>query len=416
MYVFHHALVKFRGSRGRLIERDIREEPIHNVFERYSSVYLVLSHPVLEGEQVLNLMDAQLHLQSADSTTTVAQWLAGIGNTSLPLSTKLPQSVVRTVKYAEAFQAGYRIELIHRMASAETPYPDEELTDLHLTRSNVDYGQFYKHCLVTVNGYVHRTDYNEQGIYVRDGGLNVQHANDHQIGLLSFEEIGELQFIDITEEMIHPNTIGGELKDGICIKLPEAIGNRIPMLVLGGYLHVVDKAYTVRSTDTLKINPTRLSLMHRFFDSRKFLNLDHLLEVIDIGQFNPTHVEVPGMYSDEALKRWLTQSTSFVILVNASNLYVEPHKLEYAYLPGRYIYHRVPEWPLMTDRGRLPAYVAMKEHDRYSIAITDNAINHYRFETSNWRDNISIDGTRDSLKPFTYSPGFLLEIGTEVEE
>lgn len=416
MYQCEKALVKHNNSMEGWEEVDVRDTPIISLFDQYSRIYLVLKNTTTQKYSTIYLNDLSVEMGLVTATTTVTQWLTAQGNRNLGGNSGVPKVTSKTVKYNDAWQAGYKLNLNHAFLPNDSPVTDADKADIHLAKSGVDYKQLYDNCLFTVNGLVHLCDRDDFGVYIKDGGRSFFVANDNHVGILSFREVGTLKFIPITEEMIYTPHVGGKLGHAAYLKLPENIGNRTVLLVIGGYLHLLDRLYQPIGERSVKINFADFPLMDRLMNSRHLIDISKVTDTWEQNEanLNPTHVAVSDLYSDASIKAYLTLSQSFVVILDNDNLYVEKHRLESAGLPGRYRAYSRPEWPLRTELGRLPEYLAIPESDIWSVAIQDNFTTNYRYETARWQKEVAIDGSALSANPVFYTQGHLLEIGSDV--
>lgn len=413
MYRYENALARIGNSASRWSEVSLADTPIATIFNFYREVLLVLSNDVLDNLVTLNLIDAVDRFSGADGSVTVSQWLSDLADESLPTTDMVPEVVTATVKYNDVYEAGYKANLAFADGNPFSDVPDSEKEDILLTKPNLDYATFHRNCLVTVNGLIHRTDYDVNGIYVKDAGISFRRANDNHLGILSFKDVGEIECITITPEMLYNPHPSGKFKDSVYVKLPQPTNEKIVMLVLGGYLHLIDSYFHCINDQVIKIDTANLPLLHRFYESRKLISLDTMEEHHDKSINNPTQIALSELFSDESIAAYLTLSQSFVIILDAPSLYLEKHKLGYGHLPGRYFTHQKPIWPIRTELGRLPEYIAIPETDIWTIAVQDNFSTRYLFETANYETWHSVDASRVSNKPVYYAQGHFLEIGTD---
>lgn len=414
MYKYESSLVKRKGFSGRWIDIDLRELPIARLFDEYQTVFLILSHQTLPSLVSLDLKDVDWLIAKYDDALTVAQWLVTIGNQSLPTRDYIPQSKTATVFYNDLYSAGYKVEITHRLEPFESKTSDDEKDDIRLTRYGTDYRDVYNHCLITVNGLIHRTDYDKDGVYVRYGARSSRVANEHHLGGISFKNIGKLDFIKINPDDVYsrPET---PLYSTAMIQLPEDIGSRIPLLVIGGYLHILDDSYAVTSERSIRVSLDRIPYIDRFYASRKLMSLRSIEDLCERDSRNEDHFLYADLIKDDVIRTYLTLDNSFIVLLEADNLFVEKHNLEDPHLPGRYYAYQKPQWPLMTELGRMPAYVADREATgTWVISVYDNLFENMRYRSHEYEGELSLDGARESSKPYHYAPGFLLEIGSDV--
>lgn len=414
MYTYLKSFVKEKGISGRWLEPDAANNPVISLLEQYEKVFLVLENPSFIEPETLDLKAYSPNLRIVGESTTITEWLASVGNGYLPTVKEEMGKVVNTVKFNDLYSAGYKISLIARRDAEDSTVSDDEKTDILLTRPETDYGFFYHHCLVTVNGLIHRTDYGDKGIYVRDGAKSSRIRNEHHLGGLSFASIGELEYIKITSENIYKRP-GAALYEVAMVELPEEIGNRVPVLVLGGYLHILDGSYTVTGDRSMQISLRKTPFIDRFYSARNLMDMSPVENVCNRDNRNKGHFVYEDLIADQAIEAFLTLDNSFIVLVNTDNLRTNLHKLEYPHLPGRYYSYEKPNWPLMTELGRLPSYLATYESTgTWVISVCDNLYENRRYFNHEYESEFSLDGSLESAKRYRYAPGFLLEISSDV--
>lgn len=414
MYKYESSLVKRKGFNGRWIDVDLRDLPVSRLFDEYQTVFLILSHVTLPRHVSLDLKDVDWLIAKYDDTLTVSQWLFNIGDQALPTRDYIPQSKTVTVFYNDLYNAGYKADLVHRLEPFESETSDDEKVDIRLTRYGSDYQDFYNHCLVTVNGLIHRTDYDRDGIYIRNGAQSSRIANEHHLGGISFRNIGKLEFIKISTDDLYGRQ-ETSLYSTTMVRLPVDIGNRIPLLVLGGYLHILDDSYAITGDRSIRISINRTPYIDRFYASRKLMSMRSVEDLCERDSRNEDHFVYNDLIKDETIRAYLTMDNSFIVLLEADNLFVEKHKLEDPHLPGRYYAYQKPQWPLMTELGRMPAYVADREATgTWVISVYDNLFENMRYRHHEYEGELSLDGARESAHPYHYAPGYLLEIGSDV--
>lgn len=420
MYIFITAFVKVKGRNGRWLEQDVRQTKLKDLYDQNSNIWLILSHEsfddvLAQGEEAakVSLDMGLLKSTLGYKEESVAYWLQQNGSKTLPTVPGEVSLDNQTVSYSDAFAAGYSIEVVKPGAHPETYLPKSEKTDLLLTKEDLDYATLYKNVLVTVNGIVHQTSYSEYGLHVTDGALSGSVANDNHVGLISFMGIGSLEFIPIRPDMVSPHSEGRPLKEDAYITLNKDLTGKTVLLVLGGYLHVLDSVYRQVSDQVFKIDFRNYPLPQKLFELMDYIDL----KALDLTKYakNDSLVEVEELYSDENLLNYLGLSQSFFVVVDTDELYVEKRQLEKTKLPGRWYSHIKPNLPLLKGNGKLEDYVWCEEQGVYVIrAVSNYQVRYFNFETTQWKQDPGIDSTKPTVQPMEWARGYLLEIGRDV--
>jgi hypothetical protein len=411
MYSLVSAIAKPISGGGRWLNVDIGDQSFATLFSTYSRVIATLSNPFDPANTSLDL--ANIEWTIADPSITFNQFLTANGNKTLPTSTTLPVISTKYLKYSDGFRAGYHVTPISPNAAPDSQLPSADKTWLYLTKAQNNWALWKKSCMVSVNGFFHFIDADSNGGYVRDGMMSRTISRQNQIGMYSFAELGSLSYVDITPSMIYkPNPALG-LKDGMYINVGQDISNKTVMLVLGGYLHVLDSQTFVRVSDhAVKIDINNLPLLKRYYESVNYLDLSSLgLEKSDS---NPTHIAVNQLYSDSALTAYATLSQSFIVLLDNTEVFREMHDVRSLHYPGVYISGVDPKYPLVMGVGRVAEYWPEKEVGQWSLRIHDPYLYNRRFYTTDPMQENSVDAANVTDRPYVLSPAQFLMLGSDV--
>lgn len=412
MYRYLSALVKNTSSGQRWRQEDVRNMPVHSLLNVYYGVLLTLENNASEMLLSVNMRDVLERIRNQPEAMTVEQWLTSLGNDALPHVEGLMVEQASTAKFRTAGALGFKAELSFTGGSPIADVADNEKNDVMLTKKGANYDRFYNNCLFTMNGFVHRHDADVLGIFIKDGGKTWRKQQSNKIGIIDFSEIGPIEIIDIDADMILPNPVTGKIYDGAYIELPKSIGNKIPFLVLGGYLHVINANYYQVADNVIKVDVDQMPLLKRIYESRTEIDISEATDLLDSVDFNRGLISVEQLHGNDFLRTYLSMRNSFVVLIEADNIYLEKHKLGFTHLPGRYFDGLKPEWPMQLELGRLPEYIAFKDSELWTLAVQNNLSTRYLFETKGWKTEQLVDDTNITFDPVYYSEGFLLEIGT----
>lgn len=383
---------------------------INEIFRTYRRVILRLRHTALPQDVYLDLADAREAVGIYTGTKTITQWLVANGNATLPTMAQEPTYKLHSARYTDAYRAGYQVRMVDSSRHPDAQLPDRAKPDLLLNRKNVDFRANASYMMATVNGFFHRLSGSVHGLHVIGGARSGLHANNNHIGVMSFREVGALRYVPITADMVYKQHVDQRYADYMMVKLPFDLNNKVVMLVLGGYLHVMDKAYTLTGDRSIRIDMSALQIPERIFDSIDMLDLSSL--GLTPGSDNPKHFALDDMLSDRALVAYATLQQSFFVVMDDTDLYVRRHPLERTRIPGRFIHPEpLPQFPLLSSYGRVYDYQPFPQRGKCVLATDPIYWRSYNYQTGEWTQNTTIDPTSYSFSPWRLPSGCLLEIG-----
>jgi hypothetical protein len=191
--------------------------------------------------------------------------------------------------------------------------------------------------------------------------------------------------------------------------------NRTVLLVLGGYLHILDNLYKEIGNGLIQIDFNNYPMIQRYYDSRSLMNvalLDAQLESFEQNESQRVVSEL--LRSETTIENFLDLPESFAVVVNTPNLYVERHQVERSGLPGIFFWHDVPRWPLLCQRGKLKEYWAQDDDGKWVISCESNLVPNYQFEHTHYETLVSVTDHKVPSNPYYADRGYLLEIGKDL--
>lgn len=381
------------------------------LFSKYSRIIATLSNPYLTQPVALDLETIRAAVGGSDSSFN--NFLVDNGNKTLLTMDHVPTITPRFAKYADAFHAGYKIAPIHPLAAPDAQLPLSEKTWLHLTRPDTDYELFHRSCLVSVNGYYHLTDASTAGIYVEDGMRSAFISRQNQIGLYSFRELGTITQYPITADMVYKQNTRQAYLNRAYVDLQVDLTDKTVMLVLGGYLHVLDnKTFYRVSATAFAIDFGNLPFLERFYESRDYLDLSSL--PLETTTRNPSQISVSNFFSDENILAYLTLSQSFFVVLDAPDIFVNQLPVKTSMLPDMFVSYQKPEYPLIVGYGKTANYWTTYEDGQYALACHDTRRANRLFETVDVKKQHSVSDAKLPLHPYTSSAAYLLEVGCDI--
>lgn len=346
MYKYESAIALGRTIGAQWHNVELEDILVYDIFNNYTQVFLTLSNIYLDAPVYVDLNVLKARYSSYNGL--LRQLLIDIDNETLPTVPSLPNATVRYAKYSDAFYSGYKVDTTKIGVGNTSNYTPSELIDLKITRpgTDTDVSLIHKYCLVTVNGYIHRTDTDGVNTYVFEGRKSLARCRENQAGILSFLDIGELKQVPILAENIYAQDDNSDLKTRAYFWVDEDFTNKSVALVLGGYLIFPEENIFWQTSDrTFAINFNAMPLIERMFESNMYLDLTCL----DLDRFDniPDLMSVPELLSDETLKKYMTMSQSFLLVIDTPHVFTSRTHIRNCNLPGMFTAFQDPTYPLL---------------------------------------------------------------------
>lgn len=410
VYQFISSIAKALNGDKQWATIDINNIPLNTLFATYSRIIVTLSNPFIVGNIAVDLVTIRSTVDGL--SITFNDFLILNGNKTLVTLPNMPTLTPRYAKYADSFHAGYKVAPITPRAAVDSQVPLADKSWLHLTKTNVDYNLFYKNCLVNVNGFFHLTDSDSTGIYVVDGMKSLRLSNHNQLGMYSFRELGEITLVPITPSMIHKQNDRQLYKDCAYVNLGIDVSNKTVMLVLGGYLHVLDNnTFTQVSNSAFEIDIANLPLLDRYFESKKYIDLSSL--PLSSTSRNINQISIAEFFSDANIVAYLTLSQSFFVILDNPDIFVERTPIRKTKLSDMFISYEKPLFPLVVGAGKLTNYWATPEDGQYSITCLDTVRENYVYDTIDPTKVNSVSNAQIPEHPVRHGNAYFLKIGCD---
>jgi hypothetical protein len=380
---------------------NLSQVPLNTILQDYYEVSIELSNPFDPANTYLTTSTLQQVAPAVIPSPTLTAWLVSLGNSALPTIAQAPQTTTSPVLYADAWQAGFVANLTDINAAPDAQIPPSGMDDLLLTKPGLDMANMSNYILTTVNGHLHLSGGSINGLYVIDGGKSGRIANNNHVGILDFLNVGTVQQIPITADMVYKPNTNWSYSQAVWIDVGVSMTNKI-----------LDDTYVKTGDQSIKIFFNRIDFPQRLYQSMNFIDLSSL--PLDRGPSGAASEQftVASLYSDEVIAAYLTLSQSFVILVDVVDFYTLTHQLEACNVPGRYFGTSLQQFPLVGPCGKLYDYRLSLEEDTYVYGCESMEWAHYLFESMDWLNYLSLGGNRDGHRPWSNGKGYLLEFGT----
>ena len=382
-YEINRAIGKVIGEIA-LWEKIPLGETIENLYKKYSSIRLEMTNKYSKEKGVV-LLDE--YFPNMDRSKTIEEWLVSIGETRLNYTNLKVNLGRKGLIYQEVLSNHFKV-----IPVAKGKLSDDDLSrkfnydDLFITKEGVNPIDLQKHVLFTVNGFLHQTDANSKGLWVTDGYKTIRRRKKHCIGAISFENLGSVKQIDIKEDMLSKlNEKVGYYSECV-IDIGEDVSNKTVMLVLGGYLHVLDfDVFTLISNSAIKVKFKNIPLLERVHASADDLDM---ADVFFHKTYGDRNVILRDIYSDDFIVDYLKHSTSFIVLLDNPEIFKEITYPQQRNIPNNYLTDTKPILPMMTRLGKFEEYVAIRDVGKYVLETADcqyhvRFYNSYRIEDKN---------------------------------
>lgn len=408
-FTYQRAWGRKKGPNQPWAEVNVGSNFIYYLNITYSDLIIEVTNPFFPTARKFDFF-ANTNLYS-DSNLSIIDWLASLGETNIPTEVYDLEYRSGTVLYSDAVQAGFHVRPIRRGDAPDAEVEDSVRTDALVTKSNVNYMDYASKVLFSVNGYYHFHETGTHGFYVYDANTTRRYSGDNSLGVTSLVQVGECTLIPITEEMLYQNVPGGKFVDQFYIELPEDIGERSVMVVLGGRLHILDDFYSVVGDRNIKISPTKETLPDIMYEDRAFLDFKGF--PIESPEWSYQGLPLADLFSDDFVKAYATMSQSFIVIVDTPNLAVSKLQIENSRIPGIYTVGEEPVKPIILGSGRLAEYRRTRGELHWRITALRPQQKRHLYGTRDWTNDTLVDEAGLNPNPFFYPNAYLLSITNE---
>lgn len=412
MYNLVSASVKLKNSAMGWKPKDIANTPLKELFSLYSGIYVILNNPYLNSEVAFNVY--KLNNEYADSNITITQFLFSNGNNILETEPKENAIFVKKiVKYVDLFRAGYTVRHTAPNTPPETTHVEQDKTWLVLNKEGVSNATIFKYCIGVVNGFCHQMEYDQHAAYIVDGMKSNFISKNNLAGLISFAELGEIDVVPITPTMLYKQTPDQEYKNTVGIKIGKSVVGKTLILVLGGYMHVLDPSiFKMIDDDRCIVHFNNYPFIERYYESKKYIDLSSLN--LEESTANTEQRGMTDFFSDDTIAAYFTLPQSFLIILDAEDLAISKKYLRKPLLPEQYVSDIRPNMPMVVGNGKLANYWYSGHHRQWSITCHDTARNKLVLAKTKMASQTSFTNQREPYSPQKRSNAYFLEIAKEV--
>lgn len=417
MYTYVRALAVKYGINQRWLDVNISTEPTSTLLRKYRKIYVVLKNTAVTETMTLDLDKVAAGLQAVNGT--ISDYLTANGNKTLPVTMGNPTIVRNNAIFSDAFEADFHVDTIDYTVGEGVEVPKENRFHLVIRprdegdRQGYDYLTLRKRVLTNVNGFYHRSAADSRGLYALDGNKTSMKSNKNYMGLLSFGTIGDLGLYDLKSNMLsfEKNQATG-LVEKVHVKFPFDLTGKTPIMILGGYLLMVDDMYCFMSSpNIMTLKTVRYPFLERYFESRGHLDfsafdLSHVPE-------NDAWINDADFRSESFLRGYFTMSQSFLVVVPTDRLVADLGYPETQTCPHRFISYEKPVWPLVAGSGKHEVYWSKEEAGQWMIHCDDTYRYNRAVHGTAAADRFAVDDKAVMNRAGQYGPAWFLKLFTE---
>ena len=400
---------------GRWYEADTSTYPLYQQYQIYRKFYLILTETD-NGKQVALDMD-KVRNQCYGFSGSIVDFLTQNSNKALPTE-DVPVLNPKYVKYGDAYRQRYQAYLTAPGVPVGNTVAEDTMTELVLTRDSTSYNGFDDYCLVSINGYLHHTDYDSKGIYVQDAGLSLRHCNMNQIGIYSFLDVGKIEKVPLAGKALTPVNTGAALADGFVMDVGPVPSGCYIMFSIGGYLVPITGRFLKQIDDQIwNFN------MHYFNWEDRYLEMDKVLDLSSFNLKKDAHdtelVETKDLYSDDTIRKLFGMSQSFMIIVHTNNFFFDKVSVGASKVVGNYRTYNYEGLPMMIGHGRLAEYwpVANKSDFKdtmIGLFVADSLVHQRLHDTGSPDTRIVVEDKRTPTYRTMMSDAYFIRMGKDM--
>lgn len=394
MYTYIESVCLSRSIGSQWKKINIENVTLVDLFQKFSQIYLTLS--TVNGRIYVDFNT--LRREFSNSLLTFKDWLPTVYTRTLETVATIPSTEITFAKYSDIFQSGYKLN-VHGAKNVLITRPN----------TNTDLSLIDTHCLVTVNGYVHNTTYTDNQLKVINAAVSMGISDENHMGIISFANIGRLTKVIIDDTRITIENNPSVLKNRITFSISESMANKSFFLVIGGYIIFPSPNvlwYNNDNTFTLDLNNT--PFIERIYESSLYLDLSSLQ--LKINPINKDMINVNELYSDEVLKKYMTMSQSFLVIVNIPNLKTNKINIRSCNMPGVFTAYQDPVYPLIVNYGKVAEYWKTYDEGHWSLSVSDSFMRNYILSETPIAQLPNVTNNLKPEVPTRHSNGYFLEI------
>lgn len=393
-------------------EEDISNRTILELKSNYQNVLVVATYNTETTERGIDFNNNRYALSTAVGTDTLNDWIQSVNVETLIFDfNRVSFNSVKCIRHRNLDDMPVKVEGANSLLGEDVPIPIGMKKDLMITSSSAEYTEFStenisRNMLLAINGRICKTDYVDGRTFVLDA-FNKVWDGGNVISAIDFTDVGGLEQSNITSDMVKvvpqsPTDISMN-RQRCVVDIPEVIGVDVtPIIVLDGYLHILDGTYKRLSKDKMLINVNIELALKR---ASKFKQIEHLF----VDYANVRHKGIDGSSFD--VLKYLDETDSFMVFVKSSDLCIYREPLQQTNTYGGYEHYRAPKGIIISEEYEYMPHIyqeASEEHVAISVMDNRESTNIFKKQLFDITSGFS-DNKHTNIKP-KYKKAYALEI------
>lgn len=385
------AIVRSRKTRDWL-KVDISAMKVADVFANYREIEVGI-YDVYNKPYTLNLYDYEFELLNFQAT--LQGWFDRIGTRALTLKSALPTLLFKEVNYLPLTYYEGQFQLARRGWHPSHEVPMEDYDDVIVAYNSITSKYLHENALFTVNGLFMPSTYHAYGVRVLNAGDVIRKTGKVELGLLNFEQVGTVEKIAITPEMVFKVDDAKDYYSELMIKSPKPLAGKTLGIVIGGFLHLLDGLIRPNGDTTAMIILKDIPIVERVIATKGVLDLDFMgLDGLD------DSVLVSTVVNDANILKYLTSPYSFLVLIDNKDLCRRWDPVDVNAGLGNYLIDDSTSLGLLVDdTGRGIDYWPKYECGKWALCTEHSHRNTHSFHTAPWLSQTRINSAAIGVKP-----------------
>lgn len=409
MFNYVRAYVK---NNNHWTEEDISTRTLVDLQSSYQNVRIIATYDVETSERGIDFKNNRYVLSRSDKTQDVTTWLAGLDPDMVSHdNTKVTFNEVQSVKHWNLYDLPVKITGANAKFGLGVPIPKGMTRDLELSSDVDDALEFStvnisKNMLIAINGRICKMSSIDGRAFALDA-YNKMDEGSNVMSAIDFTDVGGLQQVDITEDMVSeiiPTTLDNDMQRvRVTVDLPDISFDTTAILVMDGHLHVLDGSYK-RLNDKMVINVNIPLALKR---ASRFKNFNHDF----VASANVREKGIDGSTFD--VKKYMHQTDTFIAFVNTNDLCIFKEPIQQTQTYGGYEHYRAPKGIVVSEEFEYMPHIfqeASAEH--LAIVVADNIINRDIFKTSKFDPARPFANNKHTLIERKYKKAYIFEMYT----